>query len=109
MTWDEFKSEVDRAIAEEGMDGSIRVAIIDLSYPEGPEDLSIGAADVNGIEWLEILAASTPETGNPRHLSPPSNQEEARRIRAELTNDLVRELESSGQLGAVLGSLLRKS
>jgi hypothetical protein len=34
MTWDEFKSVVDKALAEQGADGSIEIWYIDTSYPD---------------------------------------------------------------------------
>jgi hypothetical protein len=33
MTWDEFKSAVDKSLAEQGADGSIEIWYIDASYP----------------------------------------------------------------------------
>lgn len=34
MTWDEFKSEVDHALAEAGKDGTISIGYIDISEPD---------------------------------------------------------------------------
>lgn len=34
MTWNEFKAEVDRVLAEEGRLGEIEVWYIDITYPD---------------------------------------------------------------------------